>query len=428
MDFSRAFSTLFFWNVTTRVTHCKTSRAKHTKRDMSTDSSPKSVQRGQSCLSFDRVHDSASDSASNSRLLQQAENLDAIYQAYSRPEVCSTADVESPKSKWQAAALARADARNLSDEKLPESHGRDWQFGDSEASFSSTLRSMELQVEASILSDLDSKVAAPPDPKGNSEAQEPQCATHCETTLCGRAATEKSCPSRTKIAAPAPSLGECIFGLPIHTAENKRARIMMDTQQTLDFADPVSKFNMISSAIPRVTPVAPSLSLGCSVASFNLNVPFTRRHCTRRDKLCSSMDGNLPAEELEAFTRLQRERIQAAGRSSSLNCNLHSPLFEFGEMLNELNQLEEAEMVDGSFANDHFKASLSRADDASQIQPSGRVRRTRLQSPIGHNIESDSDDECATANSYLDTETQFWASNQRRVAYNRWMGGLDLSK
>ena len=293
----------------------KTSRAKHTKRDMSTDSSPELAQPGQSCLSLDRIHDSASDSASNSRLLQQAENLDAIYQAYSRPEVCSTADVESGCLPLARAALARADARNLSDEKLPESHGRDWQFGDSEASFSSTLRSMELQVEASILSDLDSKVAAPPDPKGNSEAQEPQCATHCETTLCGRAATETALKSR-----------------------------------------------------------------------------------------------------------------KAAGRSSSLNCNLHSPLFEFGEMLNELNQLEEAEMVDGSFANDHFRASLSRADDASQMQPSGRVRRTRLQCPIGHDIESDSDDECATANSYLDTETQFWASNQRRVAYNRWMGGLDLSK
>ena len=359
-----------------------------TKRDMSTDSNPELVQRGQSCLSLDRIHDPASDSASNSRLLQQAKNLDAIYQAYSRPEVCSTADVESLKSKWQAAAVARADARNLSDEKLPESHGRDSQFGDSEASFSSTLRSMELEckdssvkgsaldIEASILSDLDSKVAAPLDPQGNSEAQEPQCATHCETTLC-RAVTEKSWPSRTKIAAPAPSLGECIFGVPIHTAENKRAR--MDTQQTLTFADPVSEFNMISSAIPpEVTPVA----LGSSVAS--LNGPFMR-HCTRRDKLCSSMDGNLPAEELLTFTRLQRKHIQAAGRSPSLNCNLHSPLFDFGEMLNELNQLEEAEMVGGSFANDHFRASLTRANDASGIQPSGRVRRTRL--PPGHNID-----------------------------------------
>jgi len=116
-----------------------------------------------------------------------------------------------------------------------------------------------------------------------------------------------------------------------------------------------------------------------------LNGPFMR-HCTRRDKLCSSMDGNLPAEELLTFTRIQRKHIQAAGRSSSLNCNLHSPLFAFGEMLNELNQLEEAEMVGGSFANDHFRASLSRADDASGIQPSGRVRgRTRL--PIGHNID-----------------------------------------
>jgi len=279
-------------------------------------------------LSLDRIHDPASDSASNSRLLQQAKNLDAIYQAYSRPEVCSTADVESLKSKWQAAAVARADARNLSDEKLPESHGRDSQFGDSEASFSSTLRSMELEckeskdssvkgsaldIEASILSDLDSKVAAPPDPKGNSEAQEPQCATHCETTLCGRAATEKSWPSRTKIAAPAPSLGECIFGVPIYTAENKRAR--MDTKQTLTFADPVSEFNMFSWAIPPVTPgVALESSVTGSVAS--LNGPFMR-HCTRRDKLCSSMDGNLPAEELLTFTRLQRRHIQAAGRSSS---------------------------------------------------------------------------------------------------------------
>jgi hypothetical protein len=206
--------------------------------------------------------------------------------------------------------------------------------------------------------------------------------------------------------------------LPIHTAENKRAR--MDTQQTLAFADPVSKFNMISSAIPRV-----NVALGSSVAS--LNGPFMR-HCTRRDKLCSSMDGNLPAEELLTFTRLQRRHIQAAGRSSSLNCNLHSPFNNFGEMLDELNQLEEAEMVGGSFANDRFRAYLSRADDASGIQPSGRVRRTRLQSPIGHNIESDSDDECATANSYLDTETKFWASKQCRVAYKRWMGGLDLSK
>ena len=311
---------------------------------MSTDSSPELAQPGQSCLSLDRIHDSASDSASNSRLLQQAENLDAIYQAYSRPEVCSTADVESGCLPLARAALARADARNLSDEKLPESHGRDWQFGDSEASFSSILRSMELQVEASILSDLDSKVAAPPDPKGNSEAQEPQCATHCETTLCGRAATENTWPSRTKIAAPAPSFGECILGLPIHTAENKRAR--MDTQQTLAFADPVSKFNMISSAIPRVTvtPVAPSLSLGSSVAS--LNDP-SLRHCTRRDKLCLSMDGNLPAEDLLTFTRLQRKHIRAAGRSPSLNCNLHSPFKEFGEMLNELNQFEEAEMVGG---------------------------------------------------------------------------------
>ena len=98
------------------------------------------------------------------------------------------------------------------------------------------------------------------------------------------------------------------------------------------------------------------------------------------------MDGNLPgAEELLTFTRLQRKHIRAAGRSPSLNCNLHSPFNKFGEMLNELNQLEEAEMVGGSFSNDHFRASLSRADDASQIQPSGRVRRTRL--PIGHNID-----------------------------------------
>ena len=356
-------------------------------------------------------------------MLQQAENLDAIYQAYSRPEVCA-ADVESLKSKWQATAVARADARNLSDEKLQESSAKyhrqeaqDSQFGDSEASFSSTLQSMEL--DAYNLSDLDSKAAAPLDPQGNSEAQEPQCATHCETTLC-RAVTEKSWPSRTKIAAPAPSLGECIFGVPIYTAENKRAR--MDTKQTLTFADPVSEFNMIWSAIPpEVTPVA----LGSSVAS--LNGPFMR-HCTRRDKLCSSMDGNLPAEELLTFTRLQRRHIQAAGRSSSLNCNLHSPFNNFGEMLDELNQLEEAEMVGGSFANDHFRAFVSRANDASRIQPSGRVRRTRLQSPIGHNIESDSDDECATANSYLDTETKFWASKQYRVAYKRWMGGLDLSK
>jgi len=228
-----------------------------------------------------------------------------------------------------------------------------------------------MELDASILSDLDSKVAVPLDPQGNSEAQEP----HCETTLC-RAVTEKSWPSRTKIAAPAPSLGECIFGVPIHTAENKRAR--MNTQQTLTFADPVSKFNMISSAIPEVTPVA----LGSSVAS--LNGPFMR-HCTRRDKLCSSMDGNLPAEELLTLTRLQRKHIQDAGRSPSLNSNLHSPLFKFGEMLNELNQIEEAEMVGGSFANDHFRASLTRANDASGIQPSGRVRRTRL--PPGHNID-----------------------------------------
>jgi hypothetical protein len=276
---------------------------------------------------LDRIHDSASGTPSeelihtkitlNSRLLQQAENLDAIYQAYSRPEVCA-ADVESLKSKWQATAVARADARNLSDEKLQESSAKyhrqeaaqDSQFGDSEASFSSTLQSMEL--DAYNLSDLDSKAAAPLDPQGNSEAQEPQCATHCETTLC-RAVTEKSWPSRTKIAAPAPSLGECIFGVPIHTAENKRTR--MDTQQTLTFADPVSEFNMIWSAIPpEVTPVA----LGSSVAS--LNGPFMR-HCTRREKLCSSMDGNLPAEELLTFTRLQRKHIQAAGRSPSLNCN-----------------------------------------------------------------------------------------------------------
>ena len=97
------------------------------------------------------------------------------------------------------------------------------------------------------------------------------------------------------------------------------------------------------------------------------------------------MDGNLPAEELLTLTRLQRKHIQDAGRSPSLNCNLHSPLFDFGEVLNELNQIEEAEMVGGSFANDHFRASLTRANDASGIQPSGRVRRTRL--PPSHNID-----------------------------------------
>jgi len=200
-----------------------------------------------------------------------------MYQANSRPEGCA-AGVESLKSKWQATAVARADARNLS-----------------------------------VL-------------QGNSEAQEP----HCETTLC-RAATEKSRPSRSKIAAPAPSLGECIFGVPIHTAENKRAR--MDTQQTLTFADPVSKFNMFSWAIP---PVTPGVALESSVASFDSPL---KRHCTRRAKLCSSMDGNLPAEELLTFTRIQRRHIRAAGRSPLLNYKLHSPLVEFGEMLNELNQL-----------------------------------------------------------------------------------------
>jgi len=357
--------------------------------DMGSDWSLEMVQRGQNCLDLDRIHESATEPPSeelvytnpvtaDSRSLQKAQNQDAIYKAYSRPEVCA-ADVESIKRKWQAAAVARADARNLSDGKLPESSaesGESKVSDDSEASFSSTLQNMERLV--STLSDFDPEVASPLDPQVNSEAQEPHCATYCQETTLNRAVAGKSCSlSRTKvteIAAPASSPCESISGdtMPIHAAENKRAR--MDTQQTLTFnpAESDSGFNMILS----------EMAAGSSAAS--LNRPLVG-HCTRQHKLCSSMDPNLPADDLEAFLRLQREQIRAMGQRSEavapsimnisehfakLNCNLHSPFRV--EMRTSYGSIAPFSLADESTAT-------------NGIQRRGRVRRRRL--PIGHNID-----------------------------------------
>jgi len=348
------------------------------------------VQRGQNCLDLDRIHESATEPPSeelvytnpvtaDSRSLQKAQNQDAIYKAYSRPEVCA-ADVESIKRKWQAAAIARADARNLSDGKLPESSAKSGEStvgDDSAASFSSTLQNIERLVSAS--SDSDPEVASPLDPVVNSEAQEPYCATYCqETTLSlNRAVAEKSGSlSRTKvteIAAPASSPCESTSDdtMPIHAAKKKRDR--MDTQQTLTFnPESDSEFNMILS----------EMAAGSSAAS--LNRPLMG-HCTRQHKLCSSMDPNLPADDLEAFLRLQREQIRAMGRRSQavapsiknisehfakLNCNLHSPFRV--EMRTSYGSIAPFSLADESTAT-------------NGIQQRGRVRRRRL--PIGHNID-----------------------------------------